>query len=233
MGLCMPRLLISAAAVALLATTAFAADPVVLEPSVAAPSSAFDWSGLYVGHQGGWGLAGLDVDDGADLDQNIDLNGAFVGGILGYQRQWDWLVVGAEVEANWSDVDGREPASDAVGEAFGQIEVFGSAGVKLGLALDRFLIYGTGGLSGAEFEAGQRDGPASSDDHETSFGWMGGAGVDYGVTPNIIVGAQYRHYDFGDAEFLLGRPFTERNGDLDLDAISGHVTIKFGGFPSW
>jgi len=223
----MSRLLTATAAVMLLTSGTFAADGPVFDP-ITDPRTAYDWSGFYIAHQLGWGWASMNLDDGIALDTDVDLNGAFFGGVLGLQKQWDWLVLGAEVEANWSDIDGKKSGAGIVGTVFGNIEIFGSAGVKAGVAWERFLFYGTGGIAGAEFGTEQRSGPASTGDHEASFGWMGGAGIDFAVTDNIIVGMQYRHYDFGKADFDMGFA-TDRTGDVNLDTISGHFVVKFGG----
>ena len=61
-----------------------------------------------------------------------------------------------------------------------------------------------------------------------SFGWMAGAGIDYAITPQIIAGIRYRHYDFGDADYIMGF-VPDRSGETDMDTVSGHVSFKLGG----
>jgi outer membrane immunogenic protein len=209
----------------LISTSAAAAEAQSLTDS----RSAYDWSGFYIGTQAGWGWADQRLEDGAGLDDELGLDGGFFGPVIGYQKQFNNWVIGAEVEANWSDIDGQDSLTGAVGRTFGGVEVFGSAGAKVGFAWDRALLYATGGLSGAETDSLQRNGPLSSDDHDASFGWMAGAGVDFAVTPNIILGLQYRHYDFGEADFEMGF-VPDRTGETDLDTVSGHVAFKLNGF---
>jgi len=230
----MYRFLTSAAALALLSSAALAADIPVYEPpvDVAPVMATYDWSGFYIGAQGGFGWGESDIDDNALLDDTVDLDGFFVGGLAGAQWQWNWAVLGVEAEGNWSDIDGEENLGGIAGGNFinSDIEWFGSVSGKLGIAWDRILLYGTGGVSFAEIETGQRV-PALAlafNESETYVGWTAGAGIDFAVTNNIIIGAQYRFYDFGDEDFTPPAPFTARNQETDLHTVSGHVTWKFG-----
>jgi outer membrane immunogenic protein len=216
----MRRLPVSVFGLALLTAAAFAADPMPAQPDL-----AYDWSGFYLGQQLGWGWSDLSLDDGGALDEDVDLNGAFFGGILGYQHQWDWFVLGAEIEANWSDIDGQEAGPPGFGRLFGEVEIFGSVGVKAGYAWDRLLLYGTGGFAGSELGTRERNGAASSDDHDAAFGWMAGGGLDFGVTRHVVLGLQYRHYDLDGADFDMGF-VTDREGDARIDAVSGHLIFK-------
>ena len=216
------------ASVFLLSATAVAAKAQAIDP-IADARSVYDWSGFYIGAQGGWGWADQDLEDATGLDGTVELDGAFFGPVAGFQKQWDNnFVLGAEIEANWSDIDGQDSLPGAVGRTFGSVEIFGSAGLKAGYAWNRFLLYGTGGLAGAETESLQRVGPLSSSDHDASFGWMAGAGFDYALTDQIVLGLQYRHYDLGEADYELGF-FPDRSGEVDLDTISGRFTVRFGG----
>lgn len=189
--------------------------------------SAYDWSGFYIGHQFGWGWAEQHVEDNTGLNGEVGLDGGFFGPIAGIQKQWNNFVVGAEVEVNWSDIDGQDTLPGAPGRTFGNIEIFGSAGLKVGYAWDRLLLYGTAGLAGAETGSEERVGPASSEDHDASFGWMAGAGVDYGLTENVILGLLYRHYDLGESDYNMGF-LPDRSGEVDLDTITGHLIVRFG-----
>ena len=194
---------------------------------ITAVQSVYDWSGFYLGTQAGWGWSDQHVEDSVGLDGEVGLNGGFFGPVLGVQKQWNSFVLGAEVEANWSDIDGQDSLPGAPGRTFGNIEIFGSAGARVGYAWNRFLIFATAGLSGAETASEERVGPAKSDDHAASFGWMAGAGIDYAVTENLVVGVLYRHYDFGEFDYQMGF-LPDRTGSVDLDTITGHLIVKFG-----
>jgi len=212
----------------LLLATVFTASAQDIDP-LTTTSSAYDWSGFYIGTQAGWGWADQDLEDAAGLDGTVELDGAFFGPIVGFQKQWDNnFVLGTEVEVNWSDIDGQDSLPGAVGRTFGGVEIFGSAGLKAGYAWNRFLLYGVGGVAGAETESQQRNGPLSSEDHGESFGWMAGAGIEYALTHQVVLGLQYRHYDLGEADYNLGF-LPDRSGEVDLDTVSGRFTVRFGG----
>ena len=56
---------------------------------------------------------------------------------------------------------------------------------------------------------------------------MAGAGVDYALTENIILGLLYRHYDLGEPDYDFGF-LPDRSGDVDLDTVAGHLIVKLG-----
>ncbi|MBH0236953.1 porin family protein [Methylobrevis sp. L22] len=226
-------LLLSMTATAMLAGTAHAADVMSDSPFVpeAAPyNGVYDWSGVYLGVQGGYGFGDSRIDDNGitGLDASLDTDGWFAGGIVGYQYQWNSVVFGIEGEFNWSDFN--ETAEVQPGNFVGnEVDWFASVNGKLGYALDRILIYGTAGVAFADISTNQRTPGlgASFSQSENYTGWTVGAGIDYAATENIIVGLQYRYYDFGSADYSAVAPFTPRDQDLDVHTISAHLTYKF------
>jgi outer membrane immunogenic protein len=227
----MSRLLTAAAVIALMSPAAFAADlPVEAPPPIAPLTPAYyDWSGFYIGVQGGWGWGESDIDDGLLLNESLDLEGFFIGGLAGAQWQWNWAVLGAEIEGNWADIDGDAAIPPPAGnEVTTDINAFGSLSGKLGVAWDRILLYGTGGLAVGNIETGQTvPAVAAFDQDETYIGWTAGGGVDFAATNNLILGVKYRFYDFGEEEFTTPAPFTDRDQDVHLHTVSGHATWKF------
>jgi opacity protein-like surface antigen len=57
---------------------------------------------------------------------------------------------------------------------------------------------------------------------------MAGVGIDFALTDQILLGLQYRHYDLGEAEYDMGF-LPDREGEVDLDTVSGRFTVRFGG----
>lgn len=175
----MLRFVASASALALLTGFAAAAD---LPPPMAPPPApmlsptpiAFNWSGFYFGGHGGYGFG-----SGAFTD------GAVIGGQVGVNVQFNNFVLGAEGDGSWVD--------------WGANNAVGTARLRGGLAFDRFLAYGTGGVAFRDFN---------------NVGWVAGAGLEYAVVDNWTVGVEYLHYDFGGT---------------DSDVIRGRVNFLFGG----
>src|SRR5262249_16842293 len=66
---------------------------------------------------------------------------------------------------------------------------------RLGYALDRLLIYAAGGLAGADFDVKANNG---LDDGGHATGWSVGGGLEYAITDNVLVRAEFLHDDYTD-----------------------------------
>ena len=76
-------------------------------------------------------------------------------------------------------------------------DVQGSIRARVGIAWDRVLIYGTGGAAFAGFTNNYAFDDLTETDSKTRAGWTVGGGIEYAVTPNWSIGAEYRYSDFG------------------------------------
>mgnify|MGYP001159272081 CR=1 FL=1 len=67
--------------------------------------------------------------------------------------------------------------------------------LRAGYALDRLLIYGTGGLAfvGNKYSGALAGSPVVWSKSETFTGWTVGVGADYAFTQNIFAGIDYRY----------------------------------------
>lgn len=121
------------AAVAFSAVPAFAADAVVQDPAYVQQEqtqSAFDWSGFYLGLQGGYTSTHASYLNGSEQD----LDGGSTGIYGGYNFQHGPFIFGIENDFNYNWKDGSDVS----------LKWDGSARGRVGYALDRTLIYGTG-----------------------------------------------------------------------------------------
>src|SRR3954463_7538893 len=94
-----------------LGTPASAADMAVKAPPPAPLPVIYDWSGFYIGANGGWGesrncwgvvpLAGVTIADGC-----ASRSGGVFGGQLGYRWQSGQFVFGLEGQGDWADLSG-------------------------------------------------------------------------------------------------------------------------------
>src|SRR3954453_20927735 len=91
-------LLTTAVLVALMAGEGFGADlraPVYKAPTAVPP--VFDWSGFYIGVDGGWQGSRIGLSrPGASLSYEPHHNSGAVGGFVGVQRQFGQIVLGVE-----------------------------------------------------------------------------------------------------------------------------------------
>ena len=216
--------LASAAFLTALAVPAFAADAVAELPMT---EPGFDWAGYYAGLQGGygWGQSDITGTEGTPFAVSPDLGGGFIGGHVAGLWQFDQAVIGAEAELNYSAIDGTQDAG--AGNSFGtDIKWLGSVNAKAGYAMDRLLVYGIGGVAFAGIETSQ-DAATAFTGTRTNVGWTVGAGVDYAMTNNIVVGAQYRYYDFGAEHYDVPDDFQDRDQKLDLNEFSVRFSYRF------
>jgi len=233
----MKQLLVSASVVALLGGTAMAADlPVMDAPTpIYSPAPAYSWTGFYVGLQAGYGWGNVDgeVDVGGGplaggYDYDID---GFLGGVhAGYNHQFGSFVVGVEGDVDYASLDGDGGGDDPdLGTFYHETELDWLASLRLraGFAMDRFLIYGTGGLAWAHIDQtfGEDGDPALDDGDRSRWGWTLGAGAEYAFANNWTARAEYRYYDLGDDD-VSGVDFSDDN-DITLHTVRLGASYKF------
>lgn len=235
--------------------SAQAAD-LIVEPAPAPERFAYEWTGLYIGVQGGIGGGTFKhafshiadpLEEFGDFNVHEDITafGAFGGVQVGYNQQLasNW-VVGVEADLSASGIKARDSQSyDFVdfGE-FGnrvvetKIDWFGTIRGRLGYAMDNFLIYGTGGAAYGSIKtsATRNDfwnygADSDSDSHsfsDTKWGWTAGAGFEYGLTENITLKTEYLYVDLGSISTSGYNEFHDDDGDTSVD--TAFHTLKTG-----
>lgn len=208
-----------------IASSAHAADPIIYEqPPVMMPAAMYDWSGFYAGVTGGygWGDSDFSFDTGGGTTTgSLDLNGAFLGGVVGYNMQAGSWVFGVEGDLAWSGIDGSTTLG-AGGET--EVEWLGSVRGRVGYAWDNILPYVTGGVAFAHNEVSV---PGFGSDSQTHIGWTAGVGVEVGLTQNVSASLEYRYSDFGDQDYTFNAPLTAE-ADGKLHTIGAALKWRFG-----
>lgn len=243
------RILLSSAALALLAGSASAADLSTRMPvkAVVMPAPAFSWTGFYIGGNAGLGVGDFKsnstlVDDSVayPFSSSLTASGAFVGGQLGYNYQFvNNVVLGIETDLQWSNVEGKWRSGFPVGNFFpgnlenkASLDYFGTIRARLGYAFDRVLPYVTGGAAYGKIKADQTslvdslfagEGYANSNS-TTNWGWTIGAGVEYAMTNNWTLKVEYLYMDLGD----LNRTIVGDNASLSNSTSFELHTLKAG-----
>jgi len=222
----MRRLTLASACFVVTAASPVLAADVTAGPSMTSPG--FDWTGYYAGLQAGygWGQADINGTSGPPFSTSSDPAGGFVGGYVGGLWQFNQAVLGAEAELNYASIGGS--SSLGAGNSFGSdVRWFGSVDAKAGFAMDRVLIYGVGGLAFAGIETSQQAGSAAFSETRSKAGWTVGAGIDYALTDQFVVGAQYRYYDFGSEHFDGTNGFSDRDQSTNLNTVRLNLSYKF------
>jgi outer membrane immunogenic protein len=222
------RVLAGAAISAVLAGSAFAADMPLKAPP---PVLAYDWSGFYIGGVIGGGWSHVDSSDpGLGLIGTLinvpviqtTTGSGFIGGIEGGDRyQFGKLVVGWEADMTWGNINGTSttnfgptllgipPGLINFTRTIGANEKWtGTATSSVGIAHDRWLIYGKAGVAWAHFDytdnwnlniAGLVNFPIfAGTGSENRVGWTVGTGIEWAIWNNWSVKAEYDYLDFGN-----------------------------------
>ena len=140
-----------------MAAPASAAD-LAARPYTKAPpmiAAVYDWSGFYVGVNGGWGSsrkswdfvtpAGVFVAN----EGSHDATGGTVGGQIGYRWQASQWVFGLEAQGNWADFHGRnvQPLAFPAFSNDTHVDAFGLFTGQVGVAFNNALLYVKGGAA--------------------------------------------------------------------------------------
>jgi outer membrane immunogenic protein len=198
--------------------------PVYTKAPTVAPG--YNWSGFYLGIEGGGAWADSDqTDTSGNTTGTYKQNGGLVGGTVGYNWQVTNWVFGLEGDASWAHVDGTVAAPNCNGgSCFTNLESFYTARGRLGIAFDQFLPYVTGGLAAGEVNAGQavcNVGGATFCGTDTRVGWTAGAGVEALFAPHWSAKVEYLYADLGDK--------TQYTPVIPVDVLERPVNIVRGG----
>ncbi|TPI62564.1 porin family protein [Mesorhizobium sp. B3-1-3] len=231
--------LVAAAFAAALAAAAPASAADLTETPVAA---SYDWSGFYIGANGGWGsshscwdaqLAGLSFSEGCH-----NATGGTVGAQLGYRWQRNDWVFGLEAQGNWADLKGSN-VSEFIPPFIdrSRVDWFGLLTAQVGYSVDNALFYVKGGaaVTHDRFEVlFPPDIPAGKTGDQTRWGGALGAGLEYGFAPNWSLAIEYDHLFMPDkttAFAAVGLPFpfgTDRIGQ-DVDLVGLRLNFHWNG----
>jgi outer membrane immunogenic protein len=211
-------------------------------PPVAAP--IYDWSGFYIGANGGWGNEHRCFDSivfGVNIGSEgcHNANGAVVGGQIGYRWQTAGWVFGLEAQGDWANLRGDNASLLFPGFVNrSKMDAFGLFTGQIGYAWNNALFYVKGGAAVVDDRNDILFGGTvvARSDSNTRWGATVGAGFEYGFAPNWSVGIEYDHIflDHRTADFTVpgsgGVVFaTDRiNGDADL--VMARINYRFGGW---
>jgi outer membrane immunogenic protein len=215
-------------------------------PIVAA--ATYDWSGFYVGANGGWGSSRkcwdvnslLPVFPGgpfvAAAEGCHDATGGTAGGQIGYRLQTGAFVIGLEAQGNWADLSGSNASAFLGGVTNrSKIDAFGLFTGQAGYAWKNALLYIKGGTAVTrDAYAGYNTATGNGLDNaaETRVGGVAGLGLEYGFTPNWTAALEYDHLFMGDRVVALMSPAgvfsREDRIHQDVDLITVRLNYKFG-----
>ena len=232
-----------------MAAPATAADMAVKAPPPAPLPVIYNWSGFYIGGNGGWGQSRNCwdfVNDGVFVLGTFtegcnSRSGGVVGGQIGYRWQASQWVFGVEAQGDWADLSSQrislfDPTlslrtkTDGIGLFTGQI----------GYAWNAALLYVKGGAAVTSNRFSILDnlnfGAELASASSTRWGGIVGVGFEYGFTPNWSFGVEYDHLFMGDANnsFTFAAPLAgvvlNNRVSQDVDMVTLRFNYRFGGY---
>ena len=238
-------LLVTASLIALGAAAPAVAADLAARPYTKAPAmiaAVYDWSGFYIGANGGWGQSRNSWDFLPGVltfgEGSHDASGGTVGGQVGYRWQAGTWVFGVEAQGNWADFKGSNISLfDATVRNELRIDAFGLFTGQVGYAANNVLFYVKGGAAVTSndyrrFFAATNTLFASSND-DTRWGGTVGVGLEYGFAPNWSFGVEYNHLFMQDRTLAFTTPgglfFGNVRVDQDVDLVTARLNYKFGG----
>ncbi|WFU14520.1 outer membrane beta-barrel protein [Bradyrhizobium sp. CB3481] len=211
-----------------------AAQPVYTRappPAVAAP--IYDWSGYYLGMNGGLGTSHNSWDfAGVTPEGSHDAIGATIGGQIGYRWQSGPVVFGVEGQGNWADFSGSNVSLAFPANINGtKTDAFGLITGQVGYAFNNVLLYAKGGaaVTGNTYQINSAGALLASSDG-ARWGGTVGVGVEVGFAPNWSLGVEYDHLfrQEGTGAFTGATgPLGNDRISQDFDILTARINYKF------
>ena len=202
--------------------------------SITPAKADFPFQGLYVGVHGGyqWQDASGTFDN-TNLSP-LDLNGPLVGGQLGYNVQYNWFLMGVELDA--STGVSNEGSATNVGAAGtstlkSDTSYLTSARARLGVATNNVLFFGTIGYAAAKFTVADT-GPAGfqGETRLKENGLVYGGGIEWKLATGLSLRGEYLHYDVGTSAYLPSNFPDVNAGDRvrfdDIDVARAAINVS-------
>jgi outer membrane immunogenic protein len=223
----MKTTLLGCAAVSLLSVSAFGADLAV--PPIAPVTQPFSWTSCYGGAHVGGSTSRRDITDPVQLAQdsvlgagttvgvttvNLNSTGFLAGAQIGCDYQfYSSLVLGIEGAVSGSTMKNSTlvglPAGDPGDQATVSVKTdfIPSITARLGVAVDRVLLYAKGGVAWAGDQTnviGTVTGtPFNFQGLDTRTGFTAGAGVAWAFSGPWSVNVEYDYYQFGNGNVFM------------------------------
>lgn len=238
-------LLVTASLVALGAAVPAMAADLAARPYTKAPAmvaTIYDWSGFYIGINGGGGSTHKSWDFLGPLGTVADegsheATGGTVGGQVGYRWQSMNWVFGFEGQGNWADFSGSNTSLVTGFTNRSRVDAFGLITGQVGYAWNNVLVYVKGGAAvvGDKYDIYATPGGARlANADEGRWGGTVGAGLEVGFAPNWSVGVEYNHLFLGHRDLVFtttpgAGAFSNERISQDVDIGLVRLNYRFGG----
>jgi opacity protein-like surface antigen len=188
-------------------------------------SPVVNWTGIYLGINGGFTFGGSNWTDSVTGSSSGDFgtSGFVLGGTVGANYQVGSFVFGVEADGDWADTSGFgtfTAAALCAGGCFTTSSWLSTVRGRVGYALDRFLVYGTGGAAFGNVRANFSNDPVTS---SIEAGWTIGAGVEVAFARNWSAKAEYLFVNLADGPCTTNCAINNSDGTF----VTPNVAVKF------
>jgi outer membrane immunogenic protein len=206
----------------------------------------YDWSGFYVGVNGGGGWSRKCWNNTNSIVFGVipvfgegcsDASGALAGGQVGYRWQSANWVFGVEGQGDWADLRGSTTSLLFPGVTDrSKIDGIGLLTGQVGYAWNNVLWYVKGGAAVTDNKytsAFTATGVVFNQTTEARWGGTIGTGIEFSFAPNWSVGFEYDHLFMGNRSvtFPATAIAVTRSDNIrqDVDMGTIRVNYRFGG----
>jgi outer membrane immunogenic protein len=239
-------LLVTASLIALGAAAPAVAADLGARPYTKAPAmmvAVYDWSGFYIGANGGWGSSRncwdiLPLAGGVAAEGCHNATGGTIGGQVGYRWQAGTWVFGLEGQGNWADFKGSNTSIfNPLFRDESRVNAFGLFTGQVGYAANNVLLYVKGGAAVTSDKYRSytiaTNTIAGSTGDGSRWGGVVGVGLEYGFAPNWSAAVEYDHLFMQDRTVTFTNPagafFATDRIRQDVDLVTVRLNYKFGG----
>ncbi|HXD46000.1 MAG TPA: outer membrane beta-barrel protein [Pseudolabrys sp.] len=180
-----------------------------------APEAYARWDGISLGAQFGW--SNLSADFGSVSSTTtlpkVSTNGGQFGGFIGYNAQWERLVLGVEGAYNRFNSLTATATNDPVSSTF-RIVDYATLRGRAGYAYGQFLPYMFVGAAAARvnYQTTTSGAITSSRDNAFAGGFTAGLGIDVAILPNVFLRAEYEYVMYTQIDGIRSSTNTARAG---------------------
>lgn len=198
--------------------------------SAAVATTVANWTGLYIGGNIGYGWGKLTFANGGMRPSGI--NG---GGQIGYNYQVDNFVLG--IEGDFQGADHHDRSTSPIETEDMKFDWYATVRGRVGVAFGSFMPYVTGGVVFTQVKLNGVmplfDITVSSSEGLT--GYAVGAGVEYAISNNWSVKAEYMRLGFGSPAYnitytglgLAGPSTSTHKIETDFDIARAGLNYRF------
>ena len=196
----------------------------------------YSWNGIYAG--GNLGLVNGDnrwqfIDAGNEPSPNpIKSDGASLGAFIGYQKEFNHLVLGVEGQAYLTNYKGTSSCPNDLFNCEVKNNNFWFIGPKVGYKADNILMYGLFGYAQAKtkgYATLLSDNSLSDVMTKDHHGLGVGLGIDFAYKEHVILGLQYLHANLNtklhDTQDYSGTNMYHLDENFNL--ITARIGYKF------